>query len=124
MNKIFTAEDLLDGWRRICNLHADCERCKLKSCGCKMLPPNHNFIPTIKEWTKNNPLKTYKDVLEEKFPNIMFNPDYYCVKRMFGDNPMSCPITVDYSATGSILASAPCEECWNQLAPEEYQDEL
>lgn len=70
------------------------------------------FESAVMTWAKNNPEKTMRDVLFEKFPNAQKKPDgspYICVTHVGFKKPESC-----------VMA---CSRCWKRPAPEEYQHE-
>lgn len=66
----------------------------------------------IEEWAKECPGRTFKDVLLEKFPNVLMytNSDTpnACVKTLFGKVAIDC---------GRMA----CADCWNQPYVEEVK---
>lgn len=97
--------------------------CRASSCNeCPLSSDNNNenvycadfeqnytekAVAIVERWGKDHPVKTYKSLFLEIFPNVKTtregHPDF-CLKRLCGakgdDDICSCDIT--------------CEECWNQ----------
>lgn len=105
--------------KRLCK-GRDCDDCPLSMrqrggdmvCSEYMTLCPEEAEKIIMTWAKNNPEKTMKDVLLEKFPNAQKNPEgapVICVTHVGFKKPESCII--------------PCSKCWKRPAPEEYQHE-
>lgn len=59
--------------------------------------------------------KTFAEVFLEKFPNAKLTDGktiILCLKRVFGDRAVKC----DRGFNNKL-----CTQCWNEIAPEEYQ---
>lgn len=97
----------------------DCDKCglsrqnNLKDLGCgyfEVLYPEE-AVAVVEKWSEEHKQKTKKQVFYEKFPNAPKDDD---------GMPQICPDdiwSVDYRK-----CCGNCVTCWNQPAPEEYQD--
>lgn len=106
------AVEYLKTIKRLCSSFANCESCilkemKIKYCGETEYPVA--AVEIVKEWAKENPVKTYQDVFLEKFPNAPLQEDLGqkypkpCVKDIWH---MRCP-------------NIRCCDCWHS----EYKEE-
>lgn len=63
-------------------------------------------VAIVEEWAKEHPVRTYKSVFLEKFPNVrMADVIDTCVETIFGNSVPEC---------GDIN----CEDCWNREVEE------
>lgn len=63
-------------------------------------------------------LKTRKEVFLEQFPNARLSDDTApktCVKNVFGENEKDYPCDHCHGK---------CRDCWDEPAPDEYQEDL
>lgn len=65
-------------------------------------------IEIVEKWAKENPVKTYKDVFLEKFPNATMGED---------GCPTCCPTSL--FNIEQECPKIPCVKCWNR----EYKEE-
>jgi len=66
-------------------------------------------VEIVEKWAKENPVKTYKSVLLEKFPNASLSENGVprgCPRNLFNIDNGQCPATT-------------CVKCWNR----EYKEE-
>ena len=105
----------------MCN-GTNCENCplkKVKGRACLIgLIKGHKVetaaeqLEVLREWVKEHPVKTYKDVFIEKLPNARINKKdsipTVCRKMVFGGSLNDC-----------IDNGDKCKECWNEPYKEE-----
>ena len=75
-------------------------------------------VEIVEKWAKENPVKTYKDVLLEKFPNAPLNnmdTPGCCPNSLFKIDKNGCPEI----SLGNKQRAMTCKECWNR----EYKEE-
>jgi hypothetical protein len=65
-------------------------------------------VEIVEKWAKENPVKTYKDVFLEKFPNATMGED---------GCPTCCPTSL--FNIEQECPKIPCVKCWNR----EYKEE-
>jgi hypothetical protein len=125
----YSVEDYIDDSLRMCDtlekLYTQnhcCEHCSMNKGGC--LPAAYfdteDFFPSdikkrtelvkeavekVQKWGKENPKKTYKDIMLEHFPKT----DFYqlCVKKIFGRDANG--VATDYQCECGYK----CKDCWN-----------
>lgn len=71
------------------------------------------YVEIVEEWDKKYPLKTCAQVFFEKFPDAPRDENN-------GKSPRPCPD--DCFKEVKRLCEYQCVECWDQKAPDEYQD--
>lgn len=116
------AKKLLKEWKRMCDGMDDgsadgCEKCiggKI-NCTCCAFEMSEEDIDTIvkmvEEWSEENPIRTYKDVLLEKFPNAIMSNSYNCPRICLRD-----AFGYKHNPAGGDKSCREwtCEECWNR----------
>ena len=114
-------ETIYEMSKRMCN-STYCENCplkKVKGRACLIgLIKGHKVetaaeqLEVLREWVKEHPVKTYKDVFIEKLPNARINKKdsipTVCRKMVFGGFLNDC-----------IDNGDKCKECWNEPYKEE-----
>lgn len=72
-------------------------------CAVRIRDYPEEVVAEVEKWSKEHPVKTFKDDFIEKFPNALMdskNEPRSCVRNIYGD---------------SIECINPnCKECWNQ----------
>ena len=104
-------ETIYEMSKRMCN-STYCENCplkKVKGRACLIgLIKGHKVetaaeqLEVLREWAKEHPAKTYKDVFLEKLPNTRLDKD---------GGPVSCRNIVFGIAK---CCTADCKDCWNE----------
>ncbi len=95
-----------------------CKICPLSSAnngtrqGCETFQSNHpkKAVEIVEKWAKENPPKTYKDVLLEKLPNVKIDKGGFpriCVSELFNTEKYCNDVSIN------------CRDCWNR----EYKEE-
>ena len=62
-------------------------------------------VAIVEKWAKENPPKTYKDVLLEKLPNVKINKGGFpriCVSELFNTEKYCNDVSIN------------CRDCWNR----------
>lgn len=74
---------------------------------CKRHPEKSDAI--VDQWAKEHPVRTYKNVFLEKFPNAAINED---------GSLMACMVTVfgEEKKPEGCYNSITCSDCWNREA--------
>ena len=110
------AIDYLKEKARMTNNCDTCRNCPLdiekneKNLTCVKLEGNDpvKAVEIVEKWAKENPVKTYKDVLLEKFPNT---------KLYYEGYPKFCPSSI-FNAKQDC-PPLDCKDCWNR----EYKED-
>ena len=93
---------------RMCEARETCTGCPIDGhnfrCDCRDVSKSEleKMIEIVEQWSKEHPVKTYKDDFLEKFPNA---------DRYETGHPMNCRNGI--YGLGSC-ASDSCEDCWNE----------
>lgn len=70
-------------------------------------------VAIAENWEKEHPLKTCAQVFFEKFPDAPKHSD---------GTPRLCAINCGIATDLNLCSSAKCYECWNEPAPDKYQE--
>ena len=105
---------LIEKNRMIKDCSISCSGCPLSGINNGFNKPCHNMeklhpkeaVAIVEEWAKEHPVRTYKSVFLEKFPNVrMADVIDTCVETIFGNSVPEC---------GDIN----CEDGWNREVEE------
>lgn len=99
----------------------DCYKCGLFSFNngyrlyCRTLEEEHPIkaVEIVEKWYQEHQEKTCAQVFFERFPDAPKD-------EFNGKSPKPCPS--DCFKGVEQLCGNPCIECWNQKAPDEYQE--
>lgn len=105
-NAVSTIKEYCDNMK--CRRHEKCLFCRDRNYlgGCMLA-----HAPTY--WSHKT-LKTRREVYLEKFPNALLDSD---------GNPRTCARNV-FGCVVVCNTSKSCGECWDEPAPDEYQEDL
>lgn len=113
---------LISERNRMCGYQRRCADCPLNEiaeyeCDAALFNMPQQFIAIVQRWSDAHQLKTWRDLLLERLPdvNIGLIVENACPSDLFG------PIALRKGTECDAATAADCQECWSRPVPEELR---